>query len=119
MDRIETILHHITPHIHSTAITISDYCNAQNHFPSNCEGSTSVGPIPNRVCLVVGAGPGIGFSVGKKFAKEGFVVCLARRRLDKLDPFIKEIQVSPLISHINKRIHNCVKYSLLFVDLLF
>ena len=33
----------------------------------------------SKVALVVGAGPGIGSSVAKKFAREGFKVCVARR----------------------------------------
>lgn len=32
-----------------------------------------------RVCLVVGAGAGIGVHVARRFAKEGFVACLCRR----------------------------------------
>ena len=31
------------------------------------------------VCLVIGAGAGIGGNVGKRFAREGFHVCLCRR----------------------------------------
>ncbi len=31
------------------------------------------------VCLVVGAGPGVGASVARAFAREGLVVCLTRR----------------------------------------
>ena len=33
----------------------------------------------NKVCLVIGAGRGIGGAVGKKFAQDGFHACLVRR----------------------------------------
>ena len=33
----------------------------------------------NKVCLVIGAGRGIGGAVGKKFAQNGFHACLVRR----------------------------------------
>ena len=35
------------------------------------------------VCLILGAGAGIGGNVAKRFAREGYHACLARRR-DKL-----------------------------------
>jgi NAD(P)-dependent dehydrogenase (short-subunit alcohol dehydrogenase family) len=36
------------------------------------------------VCLVVGAGDALGGAIARRFAREGFVVCLARRTADKL-----------------------------------
>ena len=44
------------------------------------------------VALVIGAGVATGGSVAKKFAKEGFIACMARRQGDKLDGLIKEIE---------------------------
>lgn len=36
------------------------------------------------VCLIVGAGPGIGHSVAQAFAREGYAIALAARHADKL-----------------------------------
>ena len=45
------------------------------------------------VCLVLGAGAGIGGTVAKKFAKEGFHSCLCRRSDQKgLDQLVSEIE---------------------------
>ena len=35
--------------------------------------------MAKKVCLVLGAGAGIGGTVAKKFAKEGYYACLCRR----------------------------------------
>ena len=45
------------------------------------------------VCLIVGAGAGIGGNVAKRFAREGYHACLARRT-DKagLDRMVAEIE---------------------------
>ena len=44
------------------------------------------------VCLVLGAGAGIGGTVAKKFAKEGFHSCLCRRSDQKgLDQLVSDI----------------------------
>jgi len=43
------------------------------------------------VAFVVGAGDYIGSAVGKKFAREGYLVCLARRNGEKLNPLVEEI----------------------------
>lgn len=45
-----------------------------------------------KVALVVGAGNGTGGSVAKRFAREGFTVCVTRRNREKLDPLVSEIQ---------------------------
>ena len=45
-----------------------------------------------KVALVIGAGGATGGSVAKRFAKEGFVACMARRQGDKLDGLIAEIE---------------------------
>ncbi|GAB3292258.1 SDR family oxidoreductase [Parahaliea aestuarii] len=44
--------------------------------------------------LVVGAGDFIGAEIGKRFAREGFVVCLGRRNGDKLAPLVQEIEAA-------------------------
>ena len=49
--------------------------------------------MTRRVCLVVGAGAGIGGSVAKRFAREGYHACLARRTDKKgLDRLVGEIE---------------------------
>ena len=45
-----------------------------------------------KVALVVGAGNGTGGSVAKRFAREGFTVCVTRRNREKLDPLVSEIR---------------------------
>ncbi|MEM7467774.1 MAG: SDR family NAD(P)-dependent oxidoreductase [Pseudomonadota bacterium] len=47
------------------------------------------------VCLVIGAGAGIGGTVGKKFAQEGYHACLCRRSdAAGLDKIVKSIESS-------------------------
>ena len=46
----------------------------------------------SQVCLVVGAGPGIGSAVGMAFAKEGYGVALAARNAARLQPHCDEIR---------------------------
>jgi len=48
------------------------------------------------VCLVAGAGPGIGQSVAKRFAKGGFTVVAVRRKQDQLEPIVAQINQSEL-----------------------
>ena len=50
------------------------------------------------VCLVAGAGPGIGQSVAKRFIKEGFTVIAVRRSEDKIKPFEVEMNKCGKIS---------------------
>lgn len=45
-----------------------------------------------QVCLVVGAGPGIGSAVGMAFAREGFGVALAARNAARLQPHCDDIR---------------------------
>jgi NAD(P)-dependent dehydrogenase (short-subunit alcohol dehydrogenase family) len=46
----------------------------------------------SQVCLVVGAGPGIGSAVGMAFAREGFGVALAARNAARLQSSCDEIR---------------------------
>ena len=48
--------------------------------------------VNEKVALVVGAGNATGGSVAKRFAREGFTVCVTRRNREKLDPLVAEIQ---------------------------
>jgi NAD(P)-dependent dehydrogenase (short-subunit alcohol dehydrogenase family) len=43
------------------------------------------------VALIVGAGESTGSAVARRFAREGFVACVARRHGDKLEPLVAEI----------------------------
>ncbi|MEL6346515.1 MAG: SDR family NAD(P)-dependent oxidoreductase [Myxococcota bacterium] len=45
-----------------------------------------------RAILVVGAGSGTGGAIAKRFAREGYVACVARRSADKLADLVAEIE---------------------------
>ena len=49
---------------------------------------------PTKVCLVIGAGDATGGAIAKRFAREGFTVCVTRRSLDRLDPLLEHINNS-------------------------
>ncbi len=42
--------------------------------------------------LVIGAGDATGGAIAKRFAREGFVACVARRNADKLAPLVEAIE---------------------------
>jgi len=46
----------------------------------------------SKVCVVVGAGPGTGFAIANKFAREGFSVALLARNKEKLATLQKAIE---------------------------
>src|SRR5580693_8301017 len=48
----------------------------------------------NATVAVVGAGDFIGGEIAKKFAAEGFTVCVGRRQGEKLAPLVKEIEAA-------------------------
>jgi len=45
----------------------------------------------NKVALVIGAGDATGGAIARRFAREGFTVCVTRRQLDKLQPLLESI----------------------------
>jgi NAD(P)-dependent dehydrogenase (short-subunit alcohol dehydrogenase family) len=45
-----------------------------------------------RSVLVVGAGDATGGAIARRFAREGYVVCVTRRSLDKLQPLVAQIE---------------------------
>ncbi len=45
-----------------------------------------------KVVLVIGAGVATGGAVAKRFAREGYLACMARRKGDKLEPLVREIE---------------------------
>ena len=46
------------------------------------------------IALIVGAGDYIGAAIAKRFAAGGFVVCLGRRRGERCEPIVREIEAS-------------------------
>ncbi|HEX2915196.1 MAG TPA: SDR family NAD(P)-dependent oxidoreductase [Chloroflexia bacterium] len=48
--------------------------------------------MSNELCVVVGAGPGIGLAVARRFAREGFKVALVARRKEALESYCEEIK---------------------------
>lgn len=44
------------------------------------------------VALVIGAGPGLGGAVTRRFAAEGYTVCATRRKKESLDTLVTEIE---------------------------
>ena len=48
----------------------------------------------SKVCLVVGAGDFTGGAIAKRFAREGFVACVVRRRGDQLASLVEEIEAA-------------------------
>ena len=53
----------------------------------------------NKVCLVIGAGDATGGAIAKRFARGGYVVCVTRRTLDKLQPLLDAIQQAGGVAH--------------------
>ena len=47
-----------------------------------------------KAILVVGAGDATGGAIAKRFAREGYVACVARRNADKLAPLVADIEAS-------------------------
>jgi NAD(P)-dependent dehydrogenase (short-subunit alcohol dehydrogenase family) len=57
---------------------------------------TSPAAAPTRppAALVVGAGEATGAAIARRFAREGYTACLARRSADKLAPLVAEIEAA-------------------------
>ena len=53
----------------------------------------------SKVCLVIGAGDATGGAVAKRFAREGYVACVTRRTLEKLNPLLESIQQFGGVAH--------------------
>ncbi|MBR0725523.1 SDR family NAD(P)-dependent oxidoreductase [Bradyrhizobium manausense] len=46
----------------------------------------------NKTIAIVGAGPGLGLSIAKRFGREGFQVALVARNKEKLDALVAELR---------------------------
>ena len=75
-----------------------------------------------KVALIIGAGDATGGAIARRFAREGYVACVTRRSLDKLQPLLGQIrdeggeahgfasdarreeQVAELVEHIERDI---------------
>jgi short-subunit dehydrogenase len=55
---------------------------------SDSEGRTGVGTVDRNHLLLVGAGPGLGLAVARRFAVGGYRVTLAGRSLDRLGDLV-------------------------------
>lgn len=51
------------------------------------------------VLLVLGAGPGVGLSVGRLFAHDGYVVVLACRLLEEAEPLAEQLRAEGFVAH--------------------
>ena len=47
-----------------------------------------------KAALIVGAGEATGGAIARRFAREGFTVCVTRRNADKLQPLVEQIEKS-------------------------
>lgn len=45
-----------------------------------------------KVALIIGAGDATGGAIARRFAREGYVACVTRRSLEKLQPLLAEIR---------------------------
>lgn len=50
--------------------------------------------MKNKVCTIIGAGPGVSIAVAKRFASEGYAVVLMSRNIIKLAPLVNELRDS-------------------------
>ena len=54
---------------------------------------------PNKAVLVVGAGDATGAAVARRFAREGFVACVTRRKAEKLESLLAKIRADGGVAH--------------------
>ena len=51
------------------------------------------------VALVIGAGDATGGAIARRFAREGYIACVTRRSLDKLQPLLAQIRADGGTAH--------------------
>ncbi len=54
---------------------------------------------PDKAVLVVGAGDATGGAIARRFAREGYAVCVSRRTADKLQPLVERIRSEGGVAH--------------------
>ena len=54
---------------------------------------------PEKSVLVVGAGDATGGAIARRFAREGYAVCVSRRTADKLQPLVESIRAEGGVAH--------------------
>ena len=47
-----------------------------------------------KAVLVIGAGDATGGAIAKRFAREGYIACVTRRTVDKLEPLVAQIKAA-------------------------
>ena len=52
-----------------------------------------------RAILVVGAGDATGGAIARRFAREGYVACVTRRKVERLGPLVESIRARGGIAH--------------------
>ena len=50
--------------------------------------------MTNKSCIALGLGPSTGASVARRFAREGYAVAVAARRLEVLEPVVADIEAA-------------------------
>ena len=53
----------------------------------------------SKVALIVGAGDATGAAIARRFAREGYIVCVTRRSAEKLQPLVDEIRAAGGVAH--------------------
>jgi short-subunit dehydrogenase len=56
-------------------------------------------PPGKGACLVIGAGDATGGAVARRFAREGYIACVTRRSVDKLQPLKAQIESAGGVCH--------------------
>lgn len=55
--------------------------------------------MASAVALIIGAGDATGGAIARRFAREGYVACVTRRSLDKLQPLLDQIKTDGGVAH--------------------
>jgi NAD(P)-dependent dehydrogenase (short-subunit alcohol dehydrogenase family) len=50
--------------------------------------------MEKKAALVIGAGDALGSAIARRFAREGFIACVARRNGEKLAPLVEQIRAA-------------------------
>lgn len=54
---------------------------------------------PQKAILVIGAGDATGGAIARRFAREGYIACVTRRSVDKLQPLVEQIRAEGGVAH--------------------